>query len=191
MARRKLSEELKKAISLLPAKEKDKLLFRLVPKDESLVARLEFELLEGTGTADERREALREELEMALKRAVETFYSPGYLLLDLRAFSGAINRHVKATKDKYGEVALNLLLLNYPLRHLKDELSGFSPGRAQTFNKYVVKRAAKILKLLERQHEDVLLDFEEGLHELGAHIRQSPQLMRMAKAEGLDVGGLG
>lgn len=191
MARRKLSEELKKAISLLPAKEKDKLLFRLVPKDESLVARLEFELLEGTGTADERREALREELEMALKRAVETFYSPGYLLLDLRAFSGAINRHVKATKDKYGEVALNLLLLNYPLRHLKDELSGFSPGRALTFNKYVVKRAAKILKLLERQHEDVLLDFEEGLHELGAHIRQSPQLMRMAKAEGLDVGGLG
>ena len=46
MARIKLSPDFKKAITALSHKEKDKLLFRLLPKEEMLVAQLEFQLLE-------------------------------------------------------------------------------------------------------------------------------------------------
>ena len=44
--RKKLSNDLKKAISQMPSSEKDKLLFRLVSKDTSLTERLIFQLLE-------------------------------------------------------------------------------------------------------------------------------------------------
>ncbi len=47
MPRQKLPDELKAAISKMPDKEKDKLLFRLIAKEEALVNRLTFELLEG------------------------------------------------------------------------------------------------------------------------------------------------
>ena len=42
----KLSKKLKEAISNLPDSEKDKLLFKLLPKDQPLCEKLEFELLE-------------------------------------------------------------------------------------------------------------------------------------------------
>jgi len=46
MARAKLIPELKAAISELTEKEKDKLIFRLLPKDQKLVHKLEYQLLE-------------------------------------------------------------------------------------------------------------------------------------------------
>jgi hypothetical protein len=50
MPRQKLPDELKAAISKMPDKEKDKLLFRLIAKEEALINRLTFELLEGAGS---------------------------------------------------------------------------------------------------------------------------------------------
>ncbi|HKK80163.1 MAG TPA: hypothetical protein VJ933_11060, partial [Phaeodactylibacter sp.] len=140
---------------------------------------------------EERRAELREEIEHLLNRVATHFYSPGYLLLDLRAVSGAITRHVKTTKDKYGEIELNFFMLNYALEMMGDEVKPFSARRSRTFNTYVIKRAIKLQKLLGKLHDDYRLDFESDMQTLATFLRADPQLMEKAQQLGLDVEALG
>ena len=186
MPRQKLPDELKAAISKMPDKEKDKLLFRLIAKEEALVNRLTFELLEGAGSREERRSELAISIERDVTYAIRAFYSPGFLLLDLRAISGDINRHVKATKDKYGEIELNLLMLNLALEGIDGLLDQFPAAKARTFSNYVVKRALKLQKLLSKMHDDIRLDFEGEMERLGQFIRNSSYLKKTAEREGLE-----
>jgi hypothetical protein len=186
MPRQKLPDELKAAISKMPDKEKDKLLFRLIAKEEALINRLTFELLEGAGSQEERRSELAVSIERDVTYAIRAFYSPGFLLLDLRAISGDINRHVKATKDKYGEIELNLLMLNLALEGIDGLLDQFPGAKARTFCNYVVKRALKLQKLLAKMHDDIRLDFEADMERLGQFIRNSAHLKRTAEREGLE-----
>lgn len=188
MARVKLSAELKKAISSLPGKEKDKLLYRLIAKDPALVERLEFQLLEEGDTTEMRRAEIRAGITFNLRHIY--YHSPGYLLMDLRSLSGMINAHVKTTRDKYGEIELNFFLLNETLRLFGDRVRPAHPQRARTFNEYVVKRALKLLKLLNRLHEDYRLDFKDDMQTLGRHIGDQPNMMQVAIREGLDVNWL-
>lgn len=185
MARRKLSDELKEAITLLSAKEKDKLLFRLIAKDDALVRKLEFELLEEGSSLEDRREEIYSTIDKGFEKY--RYYSPGYLLLALRGLSGDINRHVKTTKDKYGEVQLNLLMLNKSLGLFGDKIRKASPYKSRTLNNYVVKRATKLVALLRKMHEDYLLDFQEDIEKLGAHIDEQPLMKRLAEELGLDI----
>lgn len=192
MAKRRvaLSPELKKAISDLPSREKDKLLFRLLPKENALVAKLEYELLEAGDNVAERRNDLAREITSALQRSAANFYSPGYILLDLRAWSGEITRHVKTTKDKYGEVKLNFLLLNEGIGNLTEQINANSAGRARTLNEYVVKRTLKLFSLMRDLHADHRLDFREEMKTLGKNIGSIDSMMREAIREGLDVNYL-
>src|SRR5438045_2886994 len=103
-----LSPQLKKAIKELSDTEKDKLLLRLLPKNPDLCNRLEYELVENSETQEERRDKLAEEIKAKMN---EEAYSPGFIMMDMRYLSGDITRHVKTTKDKYGEVSLALLML--------------------------------------------------------------------------------
>ena len=190
MARVKLSTDLKKAISGLSAKEKDKLIFRLLPKDESLVAQLEFQLLEDGATTEFRRDSLNHQIERKLQSAANRFYSPGYLLLDLRAISGVINRHVKITKDKYGEVELNLFMLTRILELLGSHLRYASPWHSRTLNEYMAKRILKMLTLLEKIPEDYHADFQQGFRELAEALEQQNNFLRVAKRLGLELEAL-
>jgi len=185
MARTKLSDELKQAISLLSNKEKDKLLFRLIAKDSALVEKLTFELLEDTGSKDERREEIYEMIDKGFERY--RYYSPGYLLLTLRSISGDINRHVKTTKDKYGEIQLNLLMLNKSLGLFGENIRKAPPRKQLTFNTYVVKRAVKLVGLLRKLHEDYLLDFQEDIQKLGQHIDAQPRMKYLTEEFRLDI----
>ena len=187
MARVKLTSELKKAISQLSHKEKDKLLYRLIPKDEMLVAQLEFRLLEGGDTTEYRRDNLRNIVEQALRKAANQYYSPGYLLLDLRAISGAINRHVKTTSDKYGELELNLYMLNRTMELVGSQLRFSSPWHSRTLNEYMAKRVIKLLGIREKLPEDYHADFQETFRQLGDYLRQQGNLGRVAKSLGLDL----
>lgn len=187
MARVKLTPELKKAISALSSKEKDKLLFRLIPKDEILVAQLEHLLLEESATVEFRRDALRDIIDKSLNRAANNYYSPGYLLLDIRSISGRINRHVKITKDKYGEVELNLFMLNRTLELLGGQLRFASPWHSRTLNEYMAKRILKLLKLLEKIPEDYHADFRPGFQELADALEQQGNFTRVAKNLQLDL----
>lgn len=174
----------------MPPTEKDKLLFRLIAKDHALVQKLIFELLETGDTKELRRDELKENILQALKNYKNYYYSPGYLLLDLRSISGEINRHVKTTKDKYGEIELNFLMLNKSLEYFGEHIKNAPPRRSKTFNNYVVKRALKLLALLKKMHEDIVLDFQGPMKELGKHIGDSHNMMKAAIFHGLDVNWL-
>lgn len=187
MARVKLTTELKKAIKELSHQEKDKLLLRLIPKDELLVAQLEFRLLEDGSTTEFRRDNLRNYVEQALQRSANNYYSPGYLLLDLRSISGSINRHIKITRDKYGEIELNLYMLNRTLELLGGQLRFASPWHSRTLHEYIGKRVVKLQGLLEKLPEDYHADFQDSFQQLGDYLRQQGNFGRVAKSLGLDL----
>lgn len=187
MPRVKLSESLKKAISGLSAKQKDTLLFRLVAGNPPLAEKLIFDLLEGGETQEVRRAAVAKEIKDAFDRYEPHFHTPGILLLLLRDLSGNINRHVKTTRDKYGEVELNLLMLNEAFERFGTQIRKARQHKAQTFNEYVVKRALKLLGLLDKMHEDIRLDFRSDLKQLGAHIGSQPTTLRVAEELMLDI----
>lgn len=182
---RKIEDQLKIAIAKLPVAEKDKLLFRLVAKDEKLVRRLVFELLEGGATRDERAADLREQIIKNLPKTGDSSLSPGYLLLDLRHWNARITEHVQATKDKSGEVSLAIFLLAEAFRRHWDMLNRFPARRSDTFAPYVVKRTASLLKKAEKLHEDYFIEFRRDLNELLHFIWEFKPSALLAQEEGL------
>ena len=190
MPRVKLTKEFKKAIAQMPSNEKDKLLFRLLAKEPALVEKLTFQLLEDGESAEDRRDEIKQMIEEHLEKYQTYFYTPGYLQMELRALSGEINRHVKTTKDKYGEVALNLFMLNKVMELYNEKVMKFDSQKSRTFNEYVVKRTLKIYALLKKLHEDYIADFKEDLQQLGRDIGRNDTMMRIAIHNMLDVNWL-
>lgn len=183
------SKEFKEALSELPSKEKDKLIFRLLKKDLALANRLLFELL-ATKTVDERRNEVEERIVKKATQYTQRFYSPGYLMMDLRDLSGEINEHVSITKDKFGEVTLNLAMLNTALELANPDIEEAGLKAGQKFGVYVIAKAFKLLLLISKMHEDYQLDFEDQVKQLGRLIGKNDVLMRTAIHHGLDVNWL-
>ncbi|MEM1134371.1 MAG: hypothetical protein AAGI07_00930 [Bacteroidota bacterium] len=160
----KLSKELEAAIRAMPEPEKDKILLRLIRKDRLLIKKLQFELL-----SDEiKMKENREELISSIKHMSKVGYShtPGLLMMDMRDFSGSINEHVKVTKDKYDEVVLNLVLVNEFFKNNYERVLVGKERRADSFARYVCKKADTVLKKLSKMHEDYHLEFEEDVNEM-------------------------
>jgi len=187
MARVKLSKELKEALSELPPKEKDKLIFRLLPRDGKLVDKLIFQLLEDGTTTDERREDLHEGIITILSRFPQHYYSPGYLTLELRDISGRITYHKDITGDKLGEIELNFLMLTECISRNLEALQQESYYSSQKFNDYVVKRIKKLQLLIGKLHEDYLLEFEETMISLATMIMSIPSMQQSIDDHGLDI----
>ena len=179
-------KEFKLAISDLPSKEKDKLLLRLLKKDLKLANRLYFELV-NTESVEARRESLEEHIRKEALLRTNRYYSPGILMMEMRDLSGEINEHVSITKDKYGEVSLNLLMLNEILKLNLSNINKANPHRSYTLGIYIIARVFKILMLIDSLHEDLRIEFETGLDTLRENIGGSDYLMRMAIQNGLDV----
>jgi hypothetical protein len=151
-----------------------------------LANQLSFELL-STQSVEDRRKEMEDRIKKQVARMIDTYYSPGYLLVDMRYLSGEITEHVKITRDKDGEPALNLMMLTEVLKKLGDRLSDVKPAKAYTFCIYVIARTFRILVQVKALHEDYFIDFEDGLRELGELIGNNPLLMRTAIHNGLDV----
>jgi hypothetical protein len=186
----KITEELKAAIKSLPEKEKDKLLIRLIPKNSLLVQQLEYKLLENSETMLSRREDLKDAISKRIEIYPEYYYSPGYLLLELRDLSGMINLHLNITKDKIGEIELNLYMLNEILSRNISKLMTAEWYSKIKFEEYIVKRAIKLLKLTKTMDHDYYIDFQDDFHELGKLIGKQPTTMKVAINTGLDVNHL-
>ena len=185
----KFDPELKKAISLLPSAEKDKLIFRLLKYDLDLANRLSFQLLSTKNVRDKRHEVevyIKEEMERSERR----FYSLGYVLVDLRYISGTITEHVRITQDKFGEPFLNLLMLTEALKRYNEKMKQATLDKSYTLNIYIIARTFKILVLIKVLHEDYMIEFEKQLIELGQSISSNPQLMKVAVCNGFDVNWL-
>ncbi len=190
MPRVKLTDELKKEIKALPSKEKDKLLLRLIPKDSKLVDQLFYKLVEEEGTLEFRRDDMREFIATRVNQYPNRYYSSVYLRLEMRDISGKINYHVAITKDKLGEIEFNLQMVNGLLSKNKTRLQSESKYLAEKLNDYVVKRAIKLVKLIQAIHEDYRLEFSEEMEELYDHFNSIPSLQAEAKSQNFDLNSL-
>ena len=184
-----LPKELKEAITHLSSTEKDKLIFRLLKKDLALANRLLFELV-STDTVEEKRNKIQKSLAFEIDRAVEQFYSPGYLSMDVRYMSGMITEHVQITKDKFGDPYLNLLILNGIIPKLNKKLETFKPIKANKFYVPALARIFKILMNISKFHVDEQYEFRDNLYKLGKSITENPDFMKAAINNGLDINWL-
>jgi len=185
----KFEPEFKTAISNLSSSEKDKLIFRLLKKDLLLANQLLFELID-TDTIEDKREKMQAYIINQVAQITNRFYSSGYLMMDLRYLSGEITQHIKITKDKTGEAALNLLMLNEVLEKNNPSINNERANKSEKLNIYIVARVFKILLLIQKMDEDYFMDYKENLIRLGQLIGANHYLMNIAIHHGLDVNWL-
>lgn len=178
--------EFKKALQELPEKEKDKLILRLLRRDMDLAEKLFFELVD-TDSIEDKRRIMETTISKYIKRFSENYHSLDYIAVEMRSISGKISHHVKITKDKFGEISLNLQMLNEVIEQNAFSLSHSKPQKSIKFYNYVIVRAFKILLLIDALHEDFLLDFKEDLERLGANISKNTMLLKTANYNSLDV----
>jgi hypothetical protein len=164
-----LSPDLKRAITYLPDKEKDKLLIRLIGKDPVLTEKLEYELVEHKTTLDYRRDVIREITNRIVAISQD---SPGWMMMDMRTVSGYITRHVKVTKDTYGEVDLTIHMLKSFFDHHAALLQRLS-SRTEKCAIYVAKRTDAILKKLNKLDPDYYMEFEGDMNKVLKYVYDS------------------
>ena len=182
-------QDFKDALANIPDKEKDKLILRLLKKDIILAKRLQYELLSEESVEDKRNQ-LQEILDKKIESAIKHFKSPGYLSMDVRYMSGMITEHVKITKDKFGDIWLNLYMLTKLVPNLEEQLAYFSKRQGEKFYIPALARIFKILMAIVKLHEDDQYEFRENLQILGNSIGDNDQFMMTAMHHGLDVNWL-
>ena len=158
----KLEKELQQAIVSMPQKDKDKLLLRLIGKDEVLIQQLTFTLVEEGLTVESRREDIKIIIDTLYDTPV---FSSGYLMMDMRFTNAQITRHVKVTKDKYGEVELTLKLLKDCFEKQLKWIEKYN-SKSDTLALYIVKRVDFLLKKLVKLHPDIQFDFHADTNTL-------------------------
>lgn len=181
--------EFKNAIRLLPDDEKYKLILRLLKHDLNLANKLRFELLD-TDTAEDKRKQLHDRITRKIQRSGHNYVSPGILLMQLREISGEINEHVYITKDKYGEISLNCLMIRHSLEIHSQRIAAASYRDSYTFCIYIINRIYKIFMLIQKQHEDFHIEFKDDIIAIGHLVGQIHPLMKTAINNGLDVNWL-
>ncbi len=181
--------EFKKALQELPEKEKDKLIFRLLRRDMDLAEKLHFELVD-TDSIEDKRRNMETVISKDIIRFSENYHSLDYIALEMRRISGKISHHVKITKDKFGEISLNLQMLNEVIDQNSFSLSHSKPQKSIKFYNYVIVRGFKILLLINLLHEDFLLDFKDDLKKLGSNISSNKMLLKTANFNSLEINWL-
>lgn len=182
----KYSKEFTEAISNLSPEEKDKLILRLLKKDLPLTKKLHHDLLNDK-SVDEQRADLTRVIQAKCKQVGGWDMSPGYMGYEIKAISGSITEYLRLTKDKYGEVSLNLEMLNAFLEYNSKQLGMYTPGDARKFSIYIITRTYKIMLLIQKLHPDYFIDFKESLNTLGEHIKSNIHLERTAKQHALNT----
>ncbi|MFW2135075.1 hypothetical protein ACK2M7_02110 [Chryseobacterium sp. TY4] len=182
-------QDFKDALANIPDKEKDKLILRLLKKDIILAKRLQYELLSEESVEDKRNQ-LQDILDKKIESAIKHFKSPGYLSMDIRYMSGMITEHVKITKDKFGDIWLNLYMLTKLVPNLEEQLAYFSKRQGEKFYIPALARIFKILMAIVKLHEDDQYEFRENLQILGSSICDNDHFMTTAMHHGLDVNWL-
>ena len=175
----KLTDQLKWAIVTMPGEEKDKLLLRLISKDNMLVKKLHHQLLEDDNNMLEQREEILGKIKVALDN-YKYRLTPGELMMTMRGYNATIGYHVKVTKDKIGEIELTIALVNTAFGKNKTMLHE-SQKRASTFAEYVAKKAVFVLQKLAKIHEDLQADYEKDVNVMLAYIYDYPPCLEHIK----------
>ena len=185
----KFHDDFKAALALLPSKEKDKLLWRLIKRDELLARRLEFELLAPYDAIDKRNE-LAELIQDRISSVVGRRERLAAVLSQFRYLSGDITRHVYITKDKIGEILLNFILLQQALQLLSNPSYLFGGRVTQKYVMYMLNKLYRTCMLVSKLHIDYHIELEDDAHKLGEIMQTNPDLMKYVKHHKFNVNWL-
>ena len=185
MPRTRLTDAQKEMVRALPPREKDKLLLRLIAKDDLLLEQLTYRHLEHEATLDERVDELRDYFRRLCGPVAGM--SPGILMMRFRQASGYLTRHVRVTGNKLGEVQLLVELLHYGLdANLRPMRQRYrSPARWHKLAQYLAKRLPTAMRKADKLHPDLHLEFEPQLNDLLQLIWDTPELSGEAERRDL------
>lgn len=182
------SKEFKQALSEFSSKEKDKLIFRLLKKDKLLSKKLYFELIDEE-TTDDKRNTMEENIRERILEISKYIGNQKYFLVLIRKLSAEITEHVKVTTDKFGEVSLNLFLINEILEHNK-KLGQQRFDNVYKLYIYLINKIFKALTLIKKLDEDYWMEFDELLENLNEKIDNNIYLSKLCVNNGLDFNWL-
>lgn len=184
----KVEKDLKEAIFNMPQKEKDKLLLRLIRKDDKLIERLEFELI-STDTVELRRQKVQDEILKLMKDKKNSDYASN--LTHLKSCFSQIKHHLDITRDKHGEILLHVILIaNVSSLNYTNYSFWRGNSRLEAFANYLIDKMFKMLLLIQDVHEDYLVDFEDYLSEIHTNITADPRFFKLCIRKGFDVNWL-
>ncbi|AZB00371.1 deoxyuridine 5'-triphosphate nucleotidohydrolase [Chryseobacterium joostei] len=182
------SKEFKAALSAFSSTEKDKLIFRLLRKDKLLSKKLYFELID-PATTDDKRSTMEEDVEEKILLASKYIGNAKYFLTIIRKISAEITEHVKITTDKFGEVSINLLMINKILDY-NNELSRQRFDNVYKLYIYIINKVFKSLILIKKLDEDYWMEIDEFLRDTQAKISENHYLQKLCINNGLDINWL-
>ena len=182
------SKEFKQALSEFSSIEKDRLIFRLLKKDKLLSKKLYFELIDPE-TTDQKRDQMEENVTEKLASAARYIGNPKYYLSTIRTISAEITEHVKVTTDKFGEVYLNLFLVDQIL----ENNDSFAQQRFDNVYKlyiYLINKIVRALLLIKKIDEDYWMEFDEILGKIDDKVHENRYLEKLFINNGIDFNWL-
>ena len=182
------SKEFKQALSEFSSIEKDRLIFRLLKKDKLLSKKLYFELIDPE-TTDQKRDQMEENIREKTMLAAKYIGNPKYYLVIIRRISAEITEHVKVTTDKFGEVYLNLFLVDQIL----ENNDSFAQQRFDNVYKlyiYLINKIVRALLLIKKIDEDYWMEFDELLRDIDLQIHQILFLEKLCVNNNFDFNWL-
>lgn len=182
------SKEFKAALSQLSPVEKDRLIFRLLRKDEILSKKLYFELIDEE-TVDQKRDAMEELIKEKVEYASKYISNQKYFIVLIRKISAQITEHVKVTTDKFGEISLNLLLINEILES-NEKLSRQRFNDVYKLYLYIINKIVKVLALTKKLDEDYWMEIDEYLSVANEKITANIYLEKLFINNGIDFNWL-
>ncbi len=171
------SKEFKQALSEFSSIEKDRLIFRLLKKDQLLSKKLYFELIDPE-TTDQKRDQMEENIREKTMLAAKYIANPKYYLVIIRRISAEITEHVKVTTDKFGEVYLNLFLVDQIL----ENNDSFAQQRFDNVYKlyiYLINKIVRALLLIKKIDEDYWMEFDEILGKIDDKVHENRYLEKL------------
>lgn len=178
------SKEFKAALSQLSNIEKDRLIFRLLKKDKILSKKLYFELIDEE-TADQKRDQMEEIVKEKVEYAAKYISNQKYFVVLIRKISAEITEHVKVTTDKFGDVSLNLFLIDQILEY-NDKLSRQRFNDIYKLYLYIINKIVKALALTKKLDEDYWMEIDELLSTVHEKVTSNIYLEKLFINNGID-----
>lgn len=182
------SKEFKAALSNFSSIEKDRLIFRLLKKDKLLSKKLYFELID-TENVDQKRSQIEDIIDEKVIAASKYISNGKYFLLLIRKISAEITEHVKVTTDKYGDISLNLYLVNEILRN-NEKLNQQRFDVIYKMYIYLMNKIVKALILTKKIDEDYWMEIDQILEEVETKIHENKYLEKLFINNGIDFNWL-
>ena len=182
------SKEFKQALSEFSPIEKDRLIFRLLKKDKLLSKKLYFELIDPE-TTDDKRNAMEGIISERVTEISRYVANQKYFLVLIRKLSAEITEHVKITTDKFGDVYLNLFLVNKILEH-NEKLGRQRFDAVYKLYIYLINKIIKALIQIKKLDEDYWMEFDELLIDIDFQIHETLYLEKLCINNSFDFNWL-